>query len=114
MRWIANGNQLGMVLMSRKLNIHEYDNRLFSVLQPAKDILEQVRRWSPVPVHTISFNCDDHDANSFLYGLSQQTGGRFISYFTDAQEEPTPERPYEVCLVNLLCTPPSACHLYIY
>ncbi|XP_042564864.1 von Willebrand factor A domain-containing protein 3B isoform X2 [Clupea harengus] len=72
--------------------------------QPAKDILEQVRRWSPVPVHTISFNCDDHDANSFLYGLSQQTGGRFISYFTDAQEEPTPERPYENEDLQLLKT----------
>ncbi|XP_062411395.1 von Willebrand factor A domain-containing protein 3B-like [Sardina pilchardus] len=63
--------------------------------QPAKDILELVRRKTPVPVHTISFNCDDHEANSFLHELSQQTGGRFLSYFTDAGDNYALQRPYE-------------------
>ncbi|XP_028856991.1 von Willebrand factor A domain-containing protein 3B-like isoform X1 [Denticeps clupeoides] len=54
--------------------------------QPPGVILEQVRGWSPVPVHTISFNCDDHEANSFLYELSQWTGGRFHSYYANVKD----------------------------
>ncbi|XP_041913591.1 von Willebrand factor A domain-containing protein 3B-like isoform X2 [Alosa sapidissima] len=63
--------------------------------QHAKDILKLVRRRTPVPIHTISFNCDDHKVNSFLHELSQQTGGRFLSYFTDVGDDYAFQRPYE-------------------
>ncbi|KAL2089979.1 hypothetical protein ACEWY4_014667 [Coilia grayii] len=63
--------------------------------QPVKDILEEVRRWPPVPVHTISFNCDDQEANSFLQELSMKTGGRFCRYFTDTQEDSSTQGPCE-------------------
>ncbi|XP_063058137.1 von Willebrand factor A domain-containing protein 3B-like [Engraulis encrasicolus] len=63
--------------------------------QPAKDILEEVRRGPPVPVHTISFNCDDQEANRFLQELSMETGGRFLHYFTDTQEASGAQGPWE-------------------
>lgn len=50
--------------------------------------------WAPVPVHTISFNCDDHEANGFLHELSLLTGGRYIGYLID---DPALQKPYEVC-----------------
>ena len=30
-----------------------------------------------VPIHTISFNCSDSEANQFLYDLAQTTDGRY-------------------------------------
>lgn len=65
----------------------------FIFLQPALVILEQVKRWAPVPIHTISFNCDDHEANSLLHELSHLTGGRFIGCLTD---DSALQGPYEV------------------
>ena len=35
-----------------------------------------------VPIHTISFNCNDHEANQFLYDLAQATEGRY-HYFSE-------------------------------
>ncbi|KAM8977452.1 von Willebrand factor A domain-containing protein 3B [Pelodytes ibericus] len=48
--------------------------------QTAKSILAQVNLQKRVPVHTISFNCDDTEANNFLHQLSIETGGRFHCY----------------------------------
>ncbi|XP_063999602.1 von Willebrand factor A domain-containing protein 3B [Pogoniulus pusillus] len=48
--------------------------------QPTERILSQVRLHCKIPIHTISFNCDDTEANKFLYELSTETGGRFHYY----------------------------------
>ncbi|KAM4702020.1 von Willebrand factor A domain-containing protein 3B [Discoglossus pictus] len=59
--------------------------------QPAKTILTQVNYEKPVPIHTISFNCNDKEANRFLYELSSDTGGRFHSYNTYLQDPDAPQ-----------------------
>ncbi|KAM4795957.1 von Willebrand factor A domain-containing protein 3B [Rhinophrynus dorsalis] len=59
--------------------------------QPAKTILAQVSAHKPIPIHTISFNCDDTEANSFLYQLSSQTGGRFHSYSSYLRDSSAPQ-----------------------
>ncbi|XP_010078959.1 PREDICTED: von Willebrand factor A domain-containing protein 3B, partial [Pterocles gutturalis] len=48
--------------------------------QPPQIILAQVQLHRKIPIHTVSFNCDDIEANKFLYKLSTQTGGRFHYY----------------------------------
>lgn len=50
------------------------------VIQPAKAIVEQAKLHASIPVHTISFNCDDVDANRFLHELARETGARFHYY----------------------------------
>ncbi|XP_030646945.1 von Willebrand factor A domain-containing protein 3B-like [Chanos chanos] len=54
--------------------------------QPSNVIEEQLKPLSPVPVHTISINCDDQEVNCFLSELSRFTGGHFHSYHTTPQE----------------------------
>ncbi|GFR58512.1 von Willebrand factor A domain-containing protein 3B [Elysia marginata] len=51
--------------------------------QPPKSIIAQVQMQKHIPIHTISFNCNDSDANHFLYGLAEATGGRY-HYFSEA------------------------------
>ncbi|PVD34305.1 hypothetical protein C0Q70_05576 [Pomacea canaliculata] len=41
-----------------------------------------VQMQKKVPIHTISFNCDDTEANQFLYDLAQATEGRY-HYFSE-------------------------------
>ncbi|XP_054077129.1 von Willebrand factor A domain-containing protein 3B isoform X5 [Rissa tridactyla] len=48
--------------------------------QPPQIILVQVQLHRKIPIHTVSFNCDDIEANKFLYKLSTETGGRFHYY----------------------------------
>ncbi|TRZ19423.1 hypothetical protein HGM15179_007691 [Zosterops borbonicus] len=48
--------------------------------QPLAIILAEVQLHCKIPIHTVSFNCDDTDANKFLYELSTKTGGRFHYY----------------------------------
>ncbi|XP_032297482.1 von Willebrand factor A domain-containing protein 3B isoform X2 [Coturnix japonica] len=48
--------------------------------QPPQTILAQVQLHPKVPIHTVSFNCDDTEANKFLHELSTETGGRFHYY----------------------------------
>lgn len=48
-----------------------------------------------VPVHTISFNCADKEANEFLYQLAKDTGGRYHYYNEDGILLDGPE-PWEV------------------
>ncbi|XP_075348041.1 von Willebrand factor A domain-containing protein 3B [Mycteria americana] len=48
--------------------------------QPPHIILAQVQLHPKIPIHTVSFNCDDIEANKFLYELSTETEGRFHYY----------------------------------
>ncbi|XP_010574116.1 PREDICTED: von Willebrand factor A domain-containing protein 3B [Haliaeetus leucocephalus] len=48
--------------------------------QPPRTILAQVQLHRKIPIHTVSFNCDDMEANKFLYELSTETEGRFHYY----------------------------------
>ena len=46
-----------------------------------------------IPVHTISFNCNDSEANQFMYDLARATGGRYHAYSEggiDADDQPEP------------------------
>nr|XP_033805407.1 von Willebrand factor A domain-containing protein 3B [Geotrypetes seraphini] len=59
--------------------------------QPFETILDQIQLYRPVPLHTISFNCDDKEANGFLYELASKTGGRFHCYKRDLRDLGTPK-----------------------
>ncbi|XP_068779632.1 von Willebrand factor A domain-containing protein 3B [Struthio camelus] len=48
--------------------------------QPPQTILTEVRLHHKIPIHTVSFNCDDTEANKFLHELATETGGRFHYY----------------------------------
>ncbi|NWV04549.1 VWA3B protein, partial [Ptilonorhynchus violaceus] len=48
--------------------------------QPPQVILSEVQLHCKIPIHTVSFNCDDIEANKFLYELSTKTEGRFHYY----------------------------------
>ncbi|XP_052630044.1 von Willebrand factor A domain-containing protein 3B [Harpia harpyja] len=48
--------------------------------QPPRTILAQVQLHHKIPIHTVSFNCDDMEANKFLCELSTETEGRFHYY----------------------------------
>ncbi|CAC5414532.1 unnamed protein product [Mytilus coruscus] len=50
--------------------------------QPPKSIIAQVQMQHCVPVHAISFNCNDTEANQFLSDLAQATDGRY-HYFSE-------------------------------
>ncbi|XP_072118844.1 von Willebrand factor A domain-containing protein 3B-like isoform X3 [Mobula birostris] len=70
--------------------------------QPPKTIFAQVQLAQPVPIHSIAFNCDDAEANRFLYKLSEKTGGRFHSYNCDMMEanNPPPFVSEDICLLK--------------
>ncbi|XP_039600619.1 von Willebrand factor A domain-containing protein 3B-like [Polypterus senegalus] len=59
--------------------------------QPLEMILTETELRPEVPIHTISFNCDDLDANTFLYEMSQATGGRYHCYSCDKREAGSPQ-----------------------
>nr|XP_039272786.1 von Willebrand factor A domain-containing protein 3B-like isoform X1 [Styela clava] len=50
--------------------------------QPLHCVLSQIQLRKPVPIHTISFNCNDAEANQFLHQLALDTGGRYHCYTT--------------------------------
>ena len=64
-------------------------------LQPPKTILAQVQLQKSIPVHCISFNCNDREANDFLALLSSDTGGRYHYYQEGMDVEPEGPQPYE-------------------
>ncbi|XP_019340655.1 von Willebrand factor A domain-containing protein 3B isoform X2 [Alligator mississippiensis] len=70
--------------------------------QPPKSILAQVHLHHKVPIHTISFNCDDTEANKFLHELSTETGGRFHYYniYLRDPESPEPIVSEDICLLK--------------
>ncbi|XP_066435302.1 von Willebrand factor A domain-containing protein 3B isoform X2 [Eleutherodactylus coqui] len=59
--------------------------------QPTDVILDQVNILNQIPIHTISFNCNDNEANSFLYELSNKTGGRFHTYSSYVKDPDAPQ-----------------------
>ncbi|XP_031752879.1 von Willebrand factor A domain-containing protein 3B isoform X2 [Xenopus tropicalis] len=70
--------------------------------QPAETILAQVNFQKSVPIHTISFSCNDVDANSFLYQLSCKTEGRFHCYTSNLRDPKAPQ-PFvseDICLLQ--------------
>ncbi|XP_070607050.1 von Willebrand factor A domain-containing protein 3B isoform X3 [Erythrolamprus reginae] len=65
-------------------------------------ILDELKHWRNIPVHTISFNCDDTGANQFLHELASSTGGRFHYYhicLTDP-DSPKPSECEDIYLVR--------------
>ncbi|KAK4471384.1 hypothetical protein MN116_004817 [Schistosoma mekongi] len=48
--------------------------------QQPHTILLSMHLNNRVPIHTISFNCNDSEANEFLIRLAQESGGRFHYY----------------------------------
>ncbi|CAH1267973.1 VWA3A [Branchiostoma lanceolatum] len=69
--------------------------------QLPKTILAQVQLHPQVPIHTISFNCDDIEANRFLAQMSHDTNGRYHYYSTDGRDPEGPE-PFESEDIQLL------------
>ncbi|OCT95321.1 von Willebrand factor A domain-containing protein 3B [Xenopus laevis] len=69
--------------------------------QPTEAILAQVNFQKAVPVHTISFNCNDTEANSFLHQLSCKTDGRFHCY-TSYLRDPKAPQPFVSEDIHLL------------
>ncbi|XP_072040207.1 von Willebrand factor A domain-containing protein 3B-like isoform X2 [Amphiura filiformis] len=69
---------------------------------PPKTILAQVQLKEPIPIHTISFNCNDSEANDFLALLAHDTGGRYHYYSDNAMIEHRGPTPYESEDVHLL------------
>jgi len=71
---------------------------LLCYFQPPKSIIAQAKFRLNIAVHTISFNCNDREANEFLYELAQQTGGRFHYYSrTGCELDPTGPTSWKVC-----------------
>ncbi|XP_027530665.1 von Willebrand factor A domain-containing protein 3B isoform X3 [Neopelma chrysocephalum] len=59
--------------------------------QPSQIIFAEVHLHCKIPIHTVSFNCDDIEANKFLYELSTKTEGRFHYYNIYLTDPDTPE-----------------------
>ena len=56
-----------------------------------------------VPIHTISFNCSDREANQFLCDLAKESGGRF-HYWSENGVDGSGPAPWEVSRSNDLFT----------
>jgi uncharacterized protein YegL len=65
--------------------------------QAPRQILSQVQLNKKVPIHVISFNCNDAEANQFLNKLAFETGGRY-HYFNENfwSADPNGPVPFEV------------------
>ena len=55
-------------------------------MQPPATVLAQSALINTVPIHTISFNCADSEANEFLAKLAAETGGRYVGCMFIARE----------------------------
>nr|XP_056718144.1 von Willebrand factor A domain-containing protein 3B [Euleptes europaea] len=69
--------------------------------QPPQTILAQPELERKIPIHTISFNCDDTEANKFLHQLANETGGRF-HYYHICVTDPDAPKPFECEDIYLL------------
>lgn len=71
--------------------------------QEPRQILSQVHLNTKIPIHTISFNCNDSEANKFLGKLAEETNGRY-HYFNESgwNADPHGPIPYQVSLKNLI------------
>lgn len=74
----------------------------FLQTQPPKTILAQVQLQQRTPIHTISFNCNDSEANNFLSTLAADSRGRYHYYSDDTSYLPEGPVPYESEDVRLL------------
>jgi hypothetical protein len=65
--------------------------------QAPRQILSQVQLTKRIPIHAISFNCNDTEANRFLHKLATETGGRY-HFFSETfwTADPNGPAPYEV------------------
>lgn len=65
--------------------------------QEPRQILSQVHLNTKIPIHTISFNCNDSEANKFLSKLAEETSGRY-HYFNESgwNADPDGPIPYQV------------------
>jgi hypothetical protein len=52
-----------------------------------------------VPVHSISFNCNDKEANEFLFDLAKATGGRY-HYFSEKGKDLDQPESWEVIITH--------------
>jgi von Willebrand factor A domain-containing protein 3 len=78
-------------------------NIIFRKIRNKKDprqILSQIHLNSRMPIHTISFNCNDSEANKFLSQLARETSGRY-HYFNESGWDADPDGPipYQVKFV---------------
>ena len=67
-------------------------------MQPPKSIIAQVHMKKYIPIHTISFNCDDREANQFLFDLAEATSGRY-HYFNDQGKPQDQPAAWEVSII---------------
>ncbi|VDP85669.1 unnamed protein product [Echinostoma caproni] len=63
--------------------------------QDPRSILLSMQLNHPLPIHTVSFNCSDPEANQFLKQLAQITGGRFHC-FSHEPRHPADADPWEL------------------
>ncbi|XP_070554779.1 von Willebrand factor A domain-containing protein 3B-like [Ptychodera flava] len=70
--------------------------------QPQKTVLAQVQLQQKVPIHTISFNCADAEANQFLAQLAADTGGRYHYFSEEGSRDPGGPMPFESEDIRLL------------
>ena len=57
-------------------------------------LLSELSQWPHIPLHTVSFNHDDSQANKLLAQLAIATGGQFHSHHSISASGPS---PYKVC-----------------
>ncbi len=77
------------------------------LLQAPCSIIAQVQLHPRIPIHTISFNCSDRDANQFLFDLARDSGGRFHFWSESGSDRDGPE-PWQVrCVAGLHCSLPN-------
>ncbi|VEL17447.1 unnamed protein product [Protopolystoma xenopodis] len=70
--------------------------------QPVETLISQMRfHYARIPVHCISFNCQDAKANQFLLQLAKETNGRF-HYFNEAEAGQMPSSEWESEDLHLL------------
>jgi von Willebrand factor A domain-containing protein 3 len=69
--------------------------------QEPRKILSQVHLKTKVPIHTISFNCNDCEANQFLAQMAKETNGRYHYYNQNSwNADPDGPVPYQVNNLN--------------
>ena len=75
--------------------------------QPGSAVIAQATHRRVVPVHTISFNCYDSEANQFLADLARVTNGRFHAFSSSGDiivdpysDEPEPWESEDVRLLK--------------
>ncbi|KAM6448180.1 von Willebrand factor A domain-containing protein 3B [Liasis olivaceus] len=108
--WIK-GLQVGTttnILKALQIAFADHDTQAIYLLtdgrpdQHPNRILDELKLQRNIPVHTISFNCDDTGANKFLHELANRTGGRFHYYhicLTDP-DSPKPSECEDIYLVR--------------